>query len=89
MIVVEIPLLFEVGWEKLTDLNIVIVADSKTLQARLKKRGLTRAMYNARLKAQWPEDKKVALADIVFFHKTKTDLKWKVQRFCKAFDLLK
>ena len=89
LVVVEVPLLFEVGWNKMTDLNVLVMADPKTLQLRLKKRRLTRAEYEARLKAQWPEDKKAALADVIFFHKTKTDLKWKVQRFCKAFDLLK
>ncbi|MBO4675012.1 MAG: dephospho-CoA kinase [Elusimicrobiaceae bacterium] len=89
LIVIEIPLLFEAGWEKMTDLNVLIMADPKTLLVRLKKRGLTRSAYEARLKAQWPEEKKAALADVIFFHKTKIDLKWKVQRFCKALDLLK
>ena len=89
LIVVEIPLLFEAGWDKMTDLNVLIMADPKTLNARLKARHLPRAAYEARLKAQWPEEKKAARADVIFFHKTKTDLKWKVQRFCKAFDLLK
>ena len=89
LVVIEIPLLFEAGWEKMTDLNVLVMADPKTLNMRLKKRGLTRAAYEARLKAQWPEEKKRALADVIFFHKTKTDLRWKVHRFCKAFDLLK
>lgn len=89
LIVVEIPLLFEAGWEKKTDLNVLVMADPKTLDVRLKKRHLTRAQYEARLKAQWPEHKKASCADVIFFHKTKTDLKWKVQRFCKTFDLLK
>lgn len=87
-IVLEAPLLFEAGWDKFTDLNIVVLADPKTLPARLKKRNLTRAAYNLRLKHQMPDAQKITRADVVFFHATKVQLKKSVERFCKVLEVL-
>ena len=87
-VVIEIPLLFEAGWEKYTDLNICVLADPKTLPARLKERKLSLAQYKRRLKYQWPDAQKAASADVVFFHKDKAQLKQSVTRFCHAFNLL-
>jgi len=87
LVVFEIPLLFEAGCDKMTDLNVLVVADPKTLPARLKGRNMTRATYQARLNAQWPQAQKAAQADIILFHKDKKDLGAKIKRFCEAFDL--
>ena len=86
--VVEVPLLFEAGWNHYTDLNIAVLADPKTLPARLKGRKLSLAQYKCRLKYQWPDEKKAACADVVFFHTDKRQLKQSVTRFCHAFNLL-
>lgn len=87
LVVFEIPLLFEAGCDKMTDLNVLVVADPKTLPARLKGRNMSRAVYQARLKTQWPEKEKAQRADIILFHKNKKDLGAKIKRFCESFDL--
>lgn len=87
-VVLEAPLLFEAGWDKFTTLNIVVLADPKTLPARLKERKLTRAEYNRRIKHQLSEAQKVQRADVVFFHTTKAQLKKSVERFCKVLEVL-
>ena len=86
--VCEIPLLFEAGWDKYVDMTLAVSADKKTLPARLKERGVTRAEYARRLKSQCSEAQKCLRADMVFFHRTKDDLRLKVKRLCQAFDLL-
>lgn len=88
LVVCEIPLLFEAGWDKYVDMTLAVCADKKTLAARLKARKLTRAEYNRRLKNQLPETEKCTRADVVFYHTRKTDLELKVKRLCRAFDLL-
>ncbi len=87
-IVLEAPLLFEAGWDAYTDLNIVVMADSKTLGARLKERKLSRAEYNRRIQHQLPDVQKAQRADVVFFHATKAQLKKSVERFCKVLEVL-
>lgn len=88
LIVVEAPLLFEAGWDKYTDLNLCVLADPKTLPARLQGRKLTRVEYTRRTRHQLKEEVKAARADVVFFHTTKAQLKQRVTRFCKAMNLL-
>lgn len=87
LVVFEIPLLFEAGCDKMTDLNIWVMADPKTLTQRLKGRKMSKAAYQARLKTQWPEEEKAARADIILFHKNKKDLGAKIKHLCEAFDL--
>ena len=89
LVVFEVPLLFEAGWDQLTDINIVVVADKKTLPVRLKARKMTLRTYRMRLKHQLPEAEKIKRADIVLFHKNKKELELKIKNLCKAFDLLK
>jgi len=88
LVVFEVPLLFEAGIDKATDLNILVTADEKTLSARLKGRNMSRAEYERRVQCQLPQEKKQALADIVLFHTTKKELQLKVKRFCKTFSVL-
>ena len=88
LVVVEVPLLFEAGWEKWVDLTLCVLADPRSLAARLKERRLTRAQYQARLKNQLPPLEKAARADIVFVHESKKQLKQSVTRFCRAFNVL-
>ena len=88
LVVCEIPLLFEAGWEKWVDMTLVVSADKKTLPARLKGRRLSAAQYKRRLKHQLPEEEKCHRADMVLCHASKTDLGLKIKRLCQAFDLL-
>lgn len=87
-VVLEAPLLFEAGWDRFTDFNIAVLADAKTLPARLKERKLTRAEYNRRIKFQLSDVQKAQRADVVFFHSTKAQLKKSVEHFCKVLEVL-
>ena len=87
LVVFEVPLLFEAGWNKLTDLNIVVLGDERTLPSRLKARGITAAEYKRRLAGQLPEAEKARRADIVLANRgSKTDLGLKIKRLCRAFE---
>ncbi len=88
LVVVEIPLLFEAGWQHYTDMNIVVMAQACTLSKRLKARGFTRAEYLRRTQQQWPAEKQAACADMVFLNTNKRQLKQCIERFCRAFNLL-
>lgn len=88
LVVVEVPLLFEAGWEKQMDLTICVLADEQTLSARLKGRKLSRAEYERRLKTQLPPFEKAVRADVVFFHANKAQLKKSVIRFCNVFKVV-
>lgn len=84
-VVFEVPLLFEAGWDKLTDMNVLVVGDPAALDARLAARGITRAEYDRRLAAQMPDSEKALRANVLFFNGgTKEDLALKVQRLCQA-----
>lgn len=84
IIVFEVPLLFEAGWENLFDLTLCVLADPKSLPARLEGRRLSLAEYERRKKAQWPEEKKAFAADISIFHAGTEDLGKHVTRVYDA-----
>ena len=62
--VVEAPLLFEAGWEEYFDLTMALFTPEKQLAVRAKKRGISRADWKARQRAQLPQAQKAARADI-------------------------
>ena len=74
---VEIPLLFECGWEKLNwNCIMSIEADTNVVKERLLQRGLSKDDIDLRLRAQWPVKLKSELADISIQNNgTKEDLK--------------
>ena len=88
IVVFEVPLLFEAGWDKYTNFNIAVLADAKTLPARLAGRHMKRTEYERRLKEQMPPTQKALYADVVFFHQNKAQLKKHVERFCTVLNLL-
>jgi dephospho-CoA kinase len=65
-IILDVPLLFESGWNKITDINIVVKATRRQQIERAQKRlGITRGDAMRRLKNQMPLRKKCDLADII------------------------
>ncbi len=60
-----VPLLFEVGWTAPWDAVICVTASRRTVLGRLRKRGLSRAEAQARIKAQMPVREKEDRADFV------------------------
>src|SRR4051812_30801675 len=65
LVIVDVPLLYEVGSEKDFDRVIVTACRPETQIARLVARGLTEDAARQRLAAQWPTEKKTARADFV------------------------
>ncbi|PIR17576.1 MAG: dephospho-CoA kinase [Deltaproteobacteria bacterium CG11_big_fil_rev_8_21_14_0_20_49_13] len=57
--VVEVPLLFETGWDKKVDVKIVVACSKKAMYDRCKKR------FRNRICTQWPLAKKIPLADYI------------------------
>ena len=83
--VVEVPLLFEAGWEKYFDLTVALVAPTQLLASRTKQRGLTQTDLLRRSKAQWPQTKKAACADICIVNDgTENDLMKKISALHRA-----
>ena len=62
--VVEVPLLFEAHWAEYFDLTLCVYAPEKELLKRLKGRGFQKTDFLKRNAAQFPADKKAAMADM-------------------------
>jgi len=66
VVIVDVPLLFECGWQALFDRTIVVYCDPDIQRLRLMQRnGLDRAQADARVAAQMPLQEKKAAADFV------------------------
>jgi len=84
-VVLELPLLFEAGWENRVDLTVLISGGKNSQRARLQARGLTKAEHQRRLQAQLPESEKIKRADICLVNdKTPRELKGKIDRLYRA-----
>ncbi len=77
LVVVEVPLLFEVKWEDAFDEVWVVACDEETLLERLEKyRHVSKAEAIRRLRTQIPQEEKIARADVIFYNnKDKASLK--------------
>lgn len=66
LVVFMVPLLFENGLERLVDAVMVVVTRDDIRRQRLRQRnGWSDAEIDRRLAAQWPDEKKMSLADFV------------------------
>ena len=65
LIILDVPLLFESGWEKIVDITVVVKASRCQQFQRLKGSRLSRADITRRLRLQMPLSEKVRRADIV------------------------
>lgn len=62
--VVEVPLLFEAGWQSLFDLTVAVVMPDSLRLKYACQRGLSKNDFVSRNKSQWPQLKKAAQADV-------------------------
>ena len=91
-VVLDAPLLFEIGWEKYADVIWVAYVPREMQIKRLKKRDrLGRANAEKRLNAQMPIEEKRKLADVVISNEgTLEDLQKEVSRvwseFCQSLE---
>lgn len=66
VVVLDVPLLFEAGWDKFCDEIIVVSAPAEVLRQRVFERpGMTEEKYNALTARQMPDEKKRQKADYV------------------------
>lgn len=65
LIILDVPLLFESGWQKIVDITVVVKASRGQQFQRLKGGRLSRADITRRLRLQMPLSEKVRRADIV------------------------
>jgi dephospho-CoA kinase len=72
--VVVIPLLFETGAEKELDRIVCLACTAATQRERLRARGWNDAQIEGRIRAQWPTEKKIALAHFVIWSETTLEL---------------
>ena len=66
--VVVIPLLYEVGAENEFDRVVVVACSEQTQLARLAAKGLSEQQAHARIRAQWPIQRKMDRADYVIWN---------------------
>jgi dephospho-CoA kinase len=65
-VILDVPLLFESRWDKITDINVVVKARRAQQFERAQKRlGMTRSDFTRRLRNQMPLKEKCDLADII------------------------
>ena len=65
---VEIPLVQEIGKEKVFDAIVAILSAQETAQVRFAKRGYSKEIYNKRMKHQWDINKKASNADYIILN---------------------
>lgn len=83
--VVEIPLLFERGYEGMFDKTIAVYADEEIALGRLEKAGVNRRDAIKRLRVQMPPMEKVKKADYVINNQgTPEQTRWQVGRLYEA-----
>jgi len=66
--VVEVPLLFEKGLEKWFDFTVCVALSPGVQLMRVVERGLSPEMAAQRIRAQWPQGRKIELADFVLWN---------------------
>jgi dephospho-CoA kinase len=88
VVVVDVPLLFEAGLSHHFDVSVAVVSKHQARRV-MKRDGMTASQVRKRIAAQWPQEKKAALADIVIDNDgTKADLNKKVARLDAGLQLL-
>ncbi|MCK5286382.1 MAG: dephospho-CoA kinase [Thermodesulfovibrionia bacterium] len=84
VIVFEVPLLFEAGYEKIFDKIIFVYCSKAKATERLRKRGLSREQVLKRMQAQLPTSWKKAAADFLINNNSaQKDIKPQVQKILK------
>ena len=65
VVIVEIPLLFETGFEPFCHKTLVVKAKDEMILKRLKEKGFSKEEISARQKAQMPQEEKLKRADLI------------------------
>ena len=84
-ILVVIPLLFETACEGEFDRVVCVACRPEEQQERLRVRGWSDSQANARIKAQWPIERKICSSDMVIW--TSCRLEWTYRQLAEEFGL--
>ncbi len=88
VVVVEVPLLFEVGLEKAFDVVLCVCCNRKIAEKRLCARGMTVDDIKARMRYQISDRKRIESSDIVIFNNDSFELFVKrIEEICNVFKL--
>ena len=83
----ESALIFETGSYKLNDFNILVTCDYDLRVKRIIKRdGINEEKINSIINNQWDDDKKIPLADYIFFNTSNKENKLKVKNLVTYFN---
>jgi dephospho-CoA kinase len=83
----ESALIFETGSYKLNDFNILVTCDHDLRVKRILKRdGINEEKINSIINNQWDDDKKIPLADYIFFNTSNKENKLKVKNLVTYFN---
>jgi len=89
VVVVDVPLLFEAGWEGGFDITLAVAAPRRACFERLKARGWTIAEARRRMRAQMPPGEKERRADCVLDNSEERErLARQVRRLYRALELI-
>ena len=85
----ESALIFETGSYKLNDFNILVTCDHDLRVKRIIKRdGINEEKINSIINNQWDDDKKIPLADYIFFNTSNKENKLKVKNLVTYFNTI-
>ena len=85
VVVVDVPLLFESGFNSFFDKTVVVKASKQQILKRLQEKGLSVGEVEQRIESQMPSEEKIKLADYVIdngldLRKTKMQVEFLVKR---------
>jgi dephospho-CoA kinase len=87
MVVVEVPLLFERGYNRFFDRVLCVSAPAVQRHQRLLKRGWNLSEIRLREKTQWSQTRKNSKADWIIFNQSDpNDLEYAVNRWLERFE---
>ena len=81
IVILEVPLLFEAKFDKICDVTITVSAGRRNMMRRLARLGRSKDEINARLKAQFSEERKMRKADFIIQNKGSKKLLEKKTKF--------
>lgn len=88
-VAVEVPLLYEAGWEALFDRAVAVTAADTVQEARLAARGLSAREIEARVGAQLPAEVKAVRADAVVSGEDQALARRQVEKLLAAWGITK
>jgi dephospho-CoA kinase len=90
ILIIEIPLLFETGFNRKADFVVTVEASPRNSMARLRKKGgLSSVEWKKRAKSQWPLKKKTGKSDFVIKNDgTKAETKRQVEVIWQILNLM-